>query len=108
MEQKEDQLRVEFTELNQKLQDPAIYSDKNYPKLARRQAELEEIVGLFDEKTELEGQISEAQTMSQDTDVEMASLAATELEQLTYKLSTINDKLSKLLTPKTPTTFVTW
>ena len=49
MQEKEQQLRAELQELDAKLQDPAIYSDKSYPKLAKRQNELMAIVDAFDE-----------------------------------------------------------
>jgi peptide chain release factor 1 len=102
MGQKEQALRVELAELADKLQDPAIFSDKNYPKLAKRQSELETIIGLFDEKSLLEQQLSEAGVMASDKDAEIANMARDELEQLNYKLSTINDELSTALTPKDP------
>ena len=53
MDHKEQQLRTEFAELEQQLQDPAIFSDKSYPKLAKRRSQLEAIVGLFDERNRL-------------------------------------------------------
>ncbi len=53
MDQKEQALRDELNDLQKKLQDPAIFSSKDYPKLARRQNQLEEIVGLIDEIAKL-------------------------------------------------------
>jgi hypothetical protein len=54
MRDKEQNLRAEFAELTERLQDPAIYTHKDYPKLAKRQSELERILGLFDEQHRLE------------------------------------------------------
>ena len=61
MENQEQNLRAELTELQEKLQSPDIYSSKEYPKLAKRQAQLEETLGLFDDlarirKSEVESQ----------------------------------------------------
>jgi hypothetical protein len=41
MESQEAKLREEYRGLKQRLEDPAIYSSKDYPKLARRFSELE-------------------------------------------------------------------
>ena len=48
MDNKEQQLRAELKELDAKLQDPAVYADKNYPKLAKRKAALDDLIALFD------------------------------------------------------------
>ena len=50
MDAKEQVLRTELTDIQAKLTDPSVYSDSGYPKLAKRQAFLEDIVQLFDEK----------------------------------------------------------
>ena len=44
MDDKEQQLRKELADLETKLQDPAVYSDKNYPKLARRKTNLKQLL----------------------------------------------------------------
>ena len=50
MEQKEAQLREELARLQDRLQDSSIFASKDYPKLAKRQKFLEDILELFDEK----------------------------------------------------------
>lgn len=102
MEQKEQVLRSELVKLQKKLQDPAIYSDPSYPKLARRQSELEDIVGLFDEVNKLAAEQTEATEMSQDKDPEIASMAKEELEVIRRKHAAAEEKLEELLTPKDP------
>jgi len=99
MNSKEEQLRQEYEDLQAKLQDPAIFSSKEYPRLAKRQQELSDLVKLFDNKLELERQKSEAETMINDND-DMAELAKSEIEDLDRKLSELNSQLSTLLTPK--------
>ncbi len=101
MNDKEKQLRSEYQDLQEKLQDPSIFSSQNYPKIAKRQSQLEEILGLFDKSKELNGQKSQAELLAAGND-EMAELAQTELEELKQKLSAINTQLSALLTPKDP------
>ncbi len=102
MEEKENQLRIELAELKQKLDDPNIYSDPSYPKLAKRQAKLESIVGLFDKQRSLEQQIAEAEVMAKDADADIAEMAQAELVHLRDDLSPIPDALAEALTPKDP------
>lgn len=102
MQEKELALRSEYGELQKKLQDPEIYADKNYPKLAKRASELESILKLFSDKNATEDQIKEAQALLEDKDSAMAEFAAQEVDELNQKLQTINQKLDELLTPKDP------
>jgi peptide chain release factor 1 len=101
MEQKEQALRQELEELQQKLQDPAIYSDKNYPKLARRQSELEEVIGLFDERAQLQTQFKETSKLVSGGD-ELAALAQEEIGGIETRLNVNETRLVDLLTPKDP------
>jgi peptide chain release factor 1 len=102
MEQKEQNLRAELTELTGRLQDPAIYSDKNYPKLAKRQAELEKIVGLFDEKARLRDAYEQASELVNGDDAELAALASEELHEAETGLVIIETRLAEALTAKDP------
>lgn len=96
----ETELRAELTDLQAKLADPGVYSDPAYPKLAKRQSELESIVKLFDTKTQLlESQKQATQLLS---DPEMAELARLELEDTAAKLETTNAALTEALVPKDP------
>lgn len=96
----ETELRNELTDLQKKLQDPAIYSDPKYPKLAKRQNELESIIGLFDKKQELLKSQAEAQKLLDDS--EMAELAKLELEETTTQLEQTEAALTEALVPKDP------
>ncbi len=102
MEAKEQQLRAELTDLETKLQDPSIYSDPSYPKLAKRRSELENLVSLFDEKAETASQLEEAEAMSKDADAEIASMARDELVSLSDKRQATHDLLAAALTPQDP------
>lgn len=102
MQEKEQALRNEFKELQEQLKDPAIFSAPNYPKLAKRQSELEEILGIFDQLIEVKSQISQAEIMAKDSDTEIATMAQDELKQLNSNLEPITSNLSALLTPKDP------
>jgi peptide chain release factor 1 len=102
MNEKEQQLRAELAELDKKLQDPAIYSDKSYPKLAKRKAGLEDLIGLFDEKASLEKQLGAAGDLANDSDPAMAAMGREELEDLDKRLKAADTKLAEALTPTDP------
>lgn len=102
MDQKEQNLRAELKELETKLQDPAIYSDKNYPKLAKRSSDLRDIIALFDEKAKLLSDKVEAETLASSGDAEIEDMAKLELETLEDQIKTNEEKLVEALTPRDP------
>ncbi|MBP7807097.1 peptide chain release factor 1 [Candidatus Saccharibacteria bacterium] len=101
MESKEKNLRHEYAELQKQLEDPAIYSDKNYPRLAKRQSELEHIVNLFDERAVLRSSFAQATELAQGGD-ELASMAQDEMQETEAKLAVIEARLAEALTEKDP------
>jgi len=102
MDAKEQHLRQELEELDQQLQDPAIFSDKNYPKLAKRRGALERIVTLFNERLMLAKAKKEAEDLIHGNDNELAELARTELEELDQRQTTNETALQEELTEKDP------
>ncbi len=101
MEQKETVLRAELAELKQRLSDPGIYSDKNYPKLAKREKYLSDTVGLFDTLAALRTEISDTETLAAADD-ELGALAREELAGLRERLAQVAAGLEEALTPKDP------
>lgn len=99
MDQKEQALREELAALQTKLQDPSIFSSKEYPRIAKRQSQLEEILGLFDKLKTLAKKQAEAEELVK-AGGELAELAATELEETAAEQAEINDALTNALTPK--------
>ena len=103
MEQKEQILRTEFVELSARLQDPAIFSDTAYPRLAKRRSELEDILGLYDERRKLQHDKAEAETLRDDSDdADLHHMAVVELEELAEKIRANEDQLIEALTPQDP------
>jgi len=100
MENKEQQLRSELTELEAKLEDPAIYSDASYPKLAKRKSAVEALIALFDEKSKLIADRQAAQELKSDP--EMAEMAEIELAELDTKIAANDEALIDALTPQDP------
>src|SRR3569833_536955 len=93
-------LRQEYEELQERLQDPSIYSSKDYPRLAKRSSELENVIKLFDERTETEsliGFIEEAYPAANRT-----SDTEKELEDLKARSGELQEKIAEALTPKDP------
>jgi peptide chain release factor 1 len=102
MEQKEAHLREELTALAERLDDPAIFSSKEYPKLAKRHTALERTLVLFDEKHRLDGAEAQAREMANGDDGELADLAKMELEELAKQREANTTALQEALTPKDP------
>ncbi len=101
MEEKEKALRQEHEELQQKLQDPSVFSDPKYPKLAKRSKELEDIISLFNELEQIEDSLAQAKELAVGSD-ELAELAKIELEELQNKQKAVQESLDEALTPKDP------
>ncbi len=101
MEAKEKALRDERNELQEKLQNPSIYSDPTYPKLAKRQSYLEGIIALFDEKHHLVDTIDQAKSIAAEGG-ELGELAELELQELGVQQLANQQALELALTPKDP------
>lgn len=102
MDDKEKKLRSELAELEAKLQDPSIFSDKNYPKLAKRKNELDQILNLYDGRDKLLASKKSAEELAQSADDELKQLAETELNELSSKLQANHEALKTALTPQDP------
>lgn len=102
MDTQATKLRQEYAELQAKLQDPAVFSTPEYPKLARRQSQLEQLIGWFDERDRLQTALAQAQELAKSDDQEMAQLATQELEQTQAQLQQITQSLEDALAPKDP------
>jgi len=96
-----DKLKNEFNDIQQKLTDPAVFSTPEYPKLAKRQNELETVIDLHTSLKTMQSQKKEAEELSGSND-EMGELARAEVEELSDKITETESKLQELLTPKDP------
>jgi len=102
MEHKEQALRAELAELESKLSDPGIFSDASYPKLAKRKAQVESLVALFDDKAKLAKDKASAEELKNSSDAELQQMAMMELEELEPKIQLNDQKLIEALTPQDP------
>jgi peptide chain release factor 1 len=101
MEQKIEALRMEYEDLQKKLQDPEIFGDKSYPKLAKRQSILEETLKVYEDLQKTEQEIASTNEMIANGG-ELGELAGLEIEDLEAKKARISTDLEELLTPKDP------
>lgn len=101
MEQKIEVLRSEYEQLQQKLEDPSIYADSSYPKLAKRQKYLEDTLGLYNELKRLQNDEQSAQEMI-EAGGELAELAQAEIDEIKIKIENCKLKIEELLTPHDP------
>lgn len=101
MDQKIDTLRTELAELQKRLQDPAIFSAPEYPKLAKRQNYLESTIALYDKVEMLREMLIGAQALVGGDD-ELAELAMAEIADLEEQIQDTSIKLDEALTPKDP------
>jgi peptide chain release factor 1 len=102
MDNQENKIRQELKEVEAELQSPDVFGRSNYPALAKRQGELAKLIALFDEKSGLDKELSEAKSIASGKDTELAELAQAEVEKLEKKLSALGSRLSAELVPKDP------
>jgi peptide chain release factor 1 len=102
MDAQEQKLRDEYAGLKTKLEDPSIYSSKDYPALARRLSELEKIVSLFDERAVWQNLEQESQEMKTVLHEQTSKNAELDLREARKELSKIDEALSEALLPKDP------
>jgi peptide chain release factor 1 len=102
MEQKESALRQELSDLETKLQDPNIFSDRSYPSLAKRKSQLDTILELFDTRTKLAEDKASADELKNSSDSEMREMALNELQEIDSKITDNNESLNEILTPQDP------
>ncbi len=101
MEEKIQALKTELQEIQETLKDPNIFSSPKYPKIAKRQSNLEQIISLYDQQQALSKQLDDTQELL-NAGGELAELANIEQEELSAKLETISEQLDEALTPKDP------
>lgn len=101
MNKQEHNLRAEHEQLKKRLEDQTVYSSKGYPALARRMAELDRILELFDQRQKIQKQLVSDQEMAEGSG-ELAVLAKEEVVKSQALLEATSAILSEALTPKDP------
>lgn len=96
------QLQAEYEQLTQQLQDPSIYTTSEGQQVAKRHAELQQLLELFDQVAQTEQQLEQTRELLQSDDPDMRQLAHSEYEQLQSQLESANQDLETALIPKDP------
>lgn len=94
------QLRQEYQDLQQKLQDPDIFNDtKEVARLGKRSAELQPLMNLLDEYNRLQAAIEEEKLM---TDPDLKVLAKEEADIARERLPALEQEIHEQLIPRDP------
>lgn len=104
MIQKLEEIEAKYRELDDLLSNPEIATDyQKYQKHAKAKAELEEIVGHFQEYKSILRGISEAKDLlRQEDSPDMQAMAREEMERLEGEKLQLEQSLQKMLLPKDP------
>jgi peptide chain release factor 1 len=102
MNSQEQNLRAEYAQIQEQMEHPDVFGRTDYPKLAKRQAELARIIDLFNEKQAIDEQLTEAKSLAGGADQELAELAKSEIEKLEKQRIENEQFLTEALVPKDP------
>lgn len=102
MDTKRQELQTEINNIKKRLEDPDIYKSKDYPTLAKRQSDIEQILDLFVQKDKILKQLTDSKNMTDNGDPELASLIDQENSELNARLESIDLQLRAALIPKDP------
>lgn len=102
MDTKRQELQTEINNIKKRLEDPDIYKSKDYPILAKRQSDIEQILDLFVQRDKILKQLTDSKNMTDNGDPELASLINQENSELNAQLESIDNQLRAALIPKDP------
>jgi peptide chain release factor 1 len=101
MEQQEKQLRHERQRLQQELEHPDVFGRSNYPAMARRMAELEKVISLFDKRNSLLKRLNESSQIIKEGG-ELAELAEEDYAEAEQEFKDVDMDLTDALLLKDP------
>jgi peptide chain release factor 1 len=104
VQSKFEELSKKYEELNNELTKPEVISDQaKFKKIAKEQADLDEIISAYQSLASTQSEISDLETIiSSDEDPELVELAREDLPQLQEKAARLEHELTLLLLPKDP------
>jgi peptide chain release factor 1 len=102
--EKLDQIENRYVEMTAQLSSPEVHADSsNFQKLARRHAELSEMVEKYRQWKQIDKNLTEARQMALEAeDPEMKQMAEDEEKQLAGRRAAVEQELKFLLLPKDP------
>ena len=103
MVDKLESLAAKYRELERELSTPEIFQDQErYRKIAKKHAELEDIVKAFELYKTMLQELGENQELAKDPDPELCEMALAEIATLKVRIAEQERELKQLLTPKDP------
>ena len=103
MLEKLESLAAKYRELERELSTPEIFQDQErYRKIAKKHAELDEVVKAFEKYKTILRELSENQELAKDPDPEICELAQAEIGVLKAAVAAQEALLKQLLTPRDP------
>ena len=97
------ELKRRYDELDHLMADPAVHSDPSrIADLGRERAELEVVVSAYNELTDTEQQLAEAEEFANEPDPELSGMAEDEIKRLKPLREEYIARLRTLLVPKDP------
>lgn len=98
-----ESLAAKYRELERELSTPEIFQDQDrYVKIAKKHAELDEVVKAFEGYKTLQRELAENQDLAKDPDPDICELAQAEIPVLKGRIEEQERHLKVLLTPKDP------
>jgi peptide chain release factor 1 len=98
-----ESLAAKYRELERELSTPEIFQDQErYIKIAKRHAELDEVVKAFEQYKTMQRELAENQELARDPDPEICELAHAEIGALKARMESQEKTLKMLLTPRDP------
>ncbi len=101
MDEQEESLRNELAQLEVGLSRPDAYAQPDYGSKARRQSELQTIIGAFDRRRDLAERLRQARA-ALDENPELKDLALQDIETTEKALESLEIDIKLLLVPKDP------
>src|SRR5665213_4284940 len=83
MDTNEPNLRAEYDQITERMQDPSLFGTPEMSKIGRRQAELQELIALYDRLHKLEHSV--ASNREALSDPELKELAEAEIPELEHE-----------------------
>jgi peptide chain release factor 1 len=100
MDQTEAKFRTEHQELTDRQTDASIFGTPEMIRIAKRQAEIQPIIELYDRRAQITNHLAQSREMLNDA--ELAELAREEIPALEAELEAVTEDLRIALVPKDP------
>src|SRR5258708_1455657 len=103
MEAKEQELRAEFEQLEEQMQNTALFATPEYPRVAKRHSWIKNVLDLYDHKGWLEKHLKNAEEiLANEKDSELIEMAKEEIKDVRARLDATDRQIEEVLIPHDP------